>query len=62
MSFTYSGFLATTVVTTILLQGDLFGHDKFKNWSMLLIAVVYGIIGLITSVSIYGRKTEHLYK
>ena len=62
MSFTYSGFLATTVVSTVFLQGDLFGEDKFKNWSMLLIAIVYGIIGLITSVAVYGRKTDHLYK
>ena len=60
-SFALSGFVAATVVCTILLEGNLIdGENVQETWFILLISTLYTLFGLVTSITIYGRKTDHL--
>ena len=59
-SFTLSGFVAISTVCTLLIHFEFSGPEAYGNTLMLVISGVYAIYGMIISVFMYGRKTDHL--
>lgn len=59
-SLTLSGFIASSVTCTMLLEASYSGRDAYKDWIMLSLASFYFIYGLVISFTLYGRKTDFL--
>ena len=59
-SITLSGFIATSVTSTMLLERQYTGEDAMQNAIMLSLAAVYFLYGLSVSFTLYGRKTDFL--